>query len=634
MCGIAGCFSKNKKIDRERFERMVNIVSYRGPDDCGIYYKDDIALGHRRLSIIDTSRDGHQPFLYKDKYIIVYNGEIYNYIELRDDLQSRGYRFKTKSDTEVLGAAYDYYGEKCTENFNGMWAFAIYDIEKKCIFCSRDRFGVKPLYYYNNTGDFLFSSEIKQILCMLDDKPVANIDRLRQFVIGGVYETSEETLFYGIKQVPPGCSMILDLEKGDLQRLQYYDLKEKVLARKKYVGSYEKECKKLKELFIDAVRLRMRSDVEIGFCLSGGLDSSAIVSCAADILNKKESKSQTLVTVTSCSKDPKYDEQEYADEVINYVNAKAHKVYPKKEDLFDRIDEILWHMDEPFISTSIFAGWNVFKSAKEANLTVMLDGQGADEQLAGYDGFYYVLFADLIKHFKFGKLYKEYSAFKNLRLSTERWRGFGAKTFVKSMLIAFCPNFIFSFAYKNMNPEKALPFTKEDKYYNWVRSKDIAPIRNADRFVLDNVCYKLRHLLHYEDRNSMASSIETRLPFLDYRVVEAVCAMPLSYKIRNGITKMVLRDALKNILPEKIRGRYSKLGFVTEEDKWINDNYDEFRSELVRACDKLEGIVDKKLVLRWFDSNKGKIKREDFTTWRIICAGRWVELFDVQIPLN
>ena len=625
MCGISCCVMKKGQVDTERFEKMTDIIAHRGPDDRGTYYDDKLAIGHRRLSILDLSDEGHQPFIYKNRYILSYNGEIYNYIELRNDLQKKGYTFHSQSDTEVLVAMYDCYGEECVNYFNGMWSFVLYDKLEKRLFCSRDRYGVKPFYYFYNQDCFFAASEIKQIFVMLKNKPVANRKRLLEFIVLGDQDYSEDTMFQGIKQLRGGHSIIFDIEKYDYHISRYFNLG-RVNESK---TSYEDACLEFEQAFRNSIDLRLRADVPVGYCLSGGLDSSSIVCMADDILKKRKTILQQHV-ISSCFEDKQYDEQEYIDEVVAHTNVESHKIFPNEEQLFEKIDKIIWHMDEPFGSTSIYAQWNVFEEAKRHGLTVMLDGQGADEQLAGYSTFYSVLFTYYLKKMKLGKFRHEVNRYINLRADSEKYVPY-KKIVLKSIVSAVMPEGLKAVLLRNRKYcSSSFPFSKEviDQMFDGRR---MYPIRKDRQFILDSMQYGMSALLHYEDRDSMAHSIESRVPFLDCHLTELIFSYPITYKIRNGITKAVQRDGLTHILPDKIRNRYSKLGFVTPEDQWINQNYEVYRQELETASKQLEPLIDAELIMRWFDAKKGRMERGEFLPWRIICAGHWIKVFDVSI---
>lgn len=624
MCGICGMFRKNRKIDKEIFEQMVDIIAYRGPDDRGSYYDDQVALGHRRLAIIDLSRDGHQPFTYRGRYIMVYNGEIYNFRELREQLQEKGYEFTTKTDTEVLIAMYDCYGKECVNYLNGMWAFAVYDKQQQTIFCSRDRFGIKPFYYCYSGEEFIFASEIKQILLMRQQDVYANRQRLLEYLVLGDLDYTDETMFQDVKQLRGGYHLTLHLTTGECKIEQYYDLSRTRTEKK----TYRAACDDFRRLFERSVALRLRADVPVGYCLSGGLDSSAIV-CMADSIIAESGKDVEQHTISSCFEDKAYDEQEYIDEVVRHTRVMPHKIFTKEQDLFEDLDEIIWHMDEPFSSTSIFAQWHVFKNAKEHDLTVMLDGQGADEQLAGYTGFYSVIFTYYLRRFRLIRFGRELYYYCKNRRTSESY--VSAKDVILNAVVsAFMPNRLKMFLKRKLGYGYAeLPFS-EQVIEQAVRGREIYRVSSPREYSLDHMKYSMSSLLHYEDRNSMAHSIESRVPFLDYRLAQSIYSMPVHYKIRKGMTKSVMRDALDGILPDKIRNRVSKLGFVTPEEKWINENYDQFRDQLFRACEQLKSVIDDVKVMKWFDENKGEIKRGNYLPWRIICAGHWVDVFHVK----
>ena len=645
MCGIAGYYGK-AKVQEEKFNQMVDIIDYRGPDDRGVFYEGNLALGHRRLSILDLSPAGHQPFSYKDKYVIVYNGEIYNFKEIRAELVERGYSFVSSCDTEVLIAAYDCYGRECVQKLNGMWAFSIYDRDKKELFLSRDRFGIKPLYYYSDGEKFLFGSEIKQILLMLDKGQKVNKKRLFEYLIRGYSDYTEETMIQGIYQLRGGNNLVLRLDgyddfgevdlDSDGQEFiykveQYYDLQSKALRNgelnKDGFCGYEEAKESFREAFDESVKLRLRSDVPIGYCLSGGLDSSAIV-CTADKIVKNNNLDVKQTSISSCFDDKRYDEQEYIDEVLANTDVNGVKIFPEGDDLLGELDQVIWHMDEPFSSTSQYAQWNVFKGAKANGLTVMLDGQGSDEHLAGYTGFYSVIFAEYLRKFRFGKFANELNRYKELRAETEKYVK-PYKIIVEAIISAYLPKFIQKLGKLYLfYLRRETPFERQD-IKNTIMGLDLYPANNFKRYIFDNIRCNLAMLLRYEDRNSMAFSIESRVPFLDYKLVENSLRMPIDYKINEGITKRVLRDAI-DVMPEKIRNRFSKLGFVTPEDQWINEHPETYRNELIEACKYLSPLLNVDKVLKWYDSVSGNVQRMDYTAFRIICAGRWMKIFELK----
>ncbi|MGE5329463.1 MAG: asparagine synthase (glutamine-hydrolyzing) [Deltaproteobacteria bacterium] len=624
MCGISGFINyAGSKIDEQLFEKMTDTLAHRGPDDRGTFYIDNIALGHRRLSIIDLSKDGHQPMHYLDKYSIVFNGEIYNYIELKNELLTQGYRFNSQTDTEVIMAAYDLWGEECLNRFNGMWALGIYDREKRELFCARDRFGVKPFYYCNDGSKFIFASEIKAILCY-NKAPKANIPRLMENIISGCFDHTDETLFEGVKQLQPGYCLKLDTKDNHLEIKQWYNLY-KIKENKR---SYKDSVLRFRELFIDSIKLRLRSDVSVGSCLSGGLDSSSIVCSAAGIL-KQQAVSAKQKTVSSCynGEDEKnYDEQEYIDEVVNSTGVAAKKVYTKLDVFLKDLDKVIYHQDEPVGGILHASHWSVFKTAKQAGLKVMLDGQGSDEQLAGYTPFYSVIIKDYIKGFRLISAAREMYFYIKLRNKHE---SLGLKYMLWLIAKDFMPDFLSKALFKKAASDikdtlLKVPFDKGIL-------ESIGQYKNFDIYAKNSMRYGLVQLLHYEDRSSMAHSIEGRLPFLDFRLVEHILSLPPEYRLKNGVTKRILRNAVDGIIPDKIKNRMSKLGFAVPSDLWIIKNWEFVRNELIMACDILAPIIDKQKILKWLDeSEKEKICMFNTLIWRIICVGRWGKIFNVR----
>lgn len=398
-------------------------------------------------------------------------------------------------------------------------------------------------------------------------------------------------------------------------------------------NSKEENYKIFKEKFLKAIEIRLRADVPVGSCLSGGLDSSSIV-CAVHENLKNKNATDIQHTVSSCFDDKKYDEQEYIDAVVRDTSVEAHKVFPDMGEVFDVLDKIIWHMDEPFAGTSIFAQWNVFKTAKEHGLTVMLDGQGADEQLAGYTPFYQVLFVDLFKRGKFKQLNKEIKSYLSLRAGTEVKKPW--EIMASALVSAVFPE---SFKFKLHNVYRkfiggGMPFP--DRFYNnkvYKKSHGAYNMKDARKYIDASMHQGMRSLLHYEDRDSMAHSIESRVPFLDYELAEFIFSVPIGQKIEEGKTKNIMREGLKDILPTEIYNRYSKLGFVTPEDKWLKENEEFFYDELEKACDVLSAIVEKERVMNWYKSHVQKTKRGDSTCFRIICAAHWVQVFGVDLSL-
>lgn len=628
MCGIAGYISRDKDSGiADKINIMLEKIIYRGPDGGGNHVHDQrVGLGHRRLSIIDLSDNAGQPMCYRDRYWLTYNGEIYNYIELRNELKEQGYTFSTESDTEVLLASFDYWGKDCVAHFNGMWSFALFDEKNEKLFCSRDRYGVKPFYYYTNGQVFIFGSEIKEILAVYPEECKADMDNLAVYLTKGSLDRNDGTMFANIKQLIGGFNLFLDCRNLSCEIKEYYDLRKIRIADR----SKETNYIMFREKFMQSVGFRLRSDVQIGSCLSGGLDSSSIV-CAVHKELEGTGNAGKQYTVSSCFEDKRYDEQEFIDEVVKDTGVTAYKVFPEMEKLFDELDKLIWHMDEPFASTSIYAQWNVFRKAKEKGLTVMLDGQGSDEQLAGYTPFYQVLFVNLLRRGKFRQLFHEINCYRTLRSESEPIRI--GEILLSTLASALLPEGLHFKANRlYVRRLRGLPFPKH-LYDNEKARSEFAYYNKKDpqEFIYAGMTQGLRALLHYEDRNSMAHSIESRVPFLDYELVEFIYSVPFSQKIENGRTKNLLREGLKDILPTAIYNRISKLGFVTTEDKWLKENEEFFYHELEKACDRLSAILDKKQVLEWYKTHVQSTRRGDSTCFRIICAAHWANVFNVCV---
>ena len=646
MCGIAGYYSLDKHtIDRDKFRRMLEAIAHRGPDDSGYAifnsasgrschaadpgmkvtndFPSDLIFGHRRLSIIDLSASGRQPMSDEEGRLwIIFNGEIYNYIELREELRSFGHTFRTNSDTEVIIRSYAQWGEECVSRFNGMFAFGLWDAGNRKLFCARDRMGVKPFYYYYDGSRFVFASEIKAILEIgIERKP--NDQSVHDYLSKGLLDHTGGTFFHDINQLRPAHFAVIS--DGELRIRRWWDISNS----EECISSDEEYARRFHVLFEDSIRLRLRSDVPIGTCLSGGLDSSSIV-CVANSLMFQGNYSSALVgsrqkTFSSCFDDRRYDERIFIDDVIKKTNASPHYTFPEGGKLFELMPDVIRHQDEPFSSTSVFAQWHVMKLASENGVKVLLDGQGADEILAGYHTYFGSYYIDLIKKLRFAKLIKELFRYREIH------KGLNPVIFaslVRVMLNRYLISFIGKMPVIRNAPVAATignywinsDFKKAHEREHTFTRKFKSSLKNH---LYNSLSYSsLPALLHHEDRNSMAFSIETRLPFLDYRLVEYVFSLPSSQKLKNGMTKTVLRNTMKDILPESIRTRTDKMGFVTPEDIW-------FRTILK---DKILAIIGSQDFrdIGYFDVPE--LKKE----FRLHCEGqknissavwRWVNLF-------
>jgi len=630
MCGIAGIYnlSGKPKAESEKLVRqMTDSIAHRGPDDEGFFIDDKIALGHRRLSILDLSEAGHQPMFSQDKnLVIVFNGEIYNYKEIAEELKTEGYQFKSGSDTEVILASYDKWGKGCLEKFNGMWAFAIYNIKNSTLFCARDRLGVKPFYYYKDENAFIFASEIKAILEYQDVKKTPNDQIIYDFLAHGFSDHTEETFFKGIKQLLPGH--YLEIQNWKLEISQYWDLD----PDKKLELTDQQAINNFKELFEDSIKLRLRADVAVGSCLSGGLDSSSIVATANNLLRQDKSsakslgeRQKTFSSVYEREEFKKANEKQYIDKVIQQTEVEPHFIEPNPLNLWQNLQELAWSQDEPFGSTSIYAQWNVFKLAKENKIKVMLDGQGADEMMAGYLGIFGTYLYELFRQGNWGMMFREIREFRakhpDISLATIG-RNFG---FTMSQAL---PKSIFEWFFKKTRNTKFLDEKFVEKNYHAFKLPGYYKnlLKDYSYWSVKNV--SLPSLLHWEDRNSMIHSIESRVPFLDYRLVEYIFALPDNQIIRDGVTKYILREAMRDLLPEEIYNRQDKVGFATPEEIWFKKyvrsqleeiiNSDSFKSRKYFNWPKLK---------EYFDEVMAGKRKFDFTIWRWISLEMWMRKF-------
>jgi len=650
MCGIAGIYNfKGEKIDTIILRNMCDIEKHRGPDDEGyvlINTKNNLleerqgidtnvevkkglkiieeenkggfnlGFGSRRLSIIDLSSNAHQPMCNEDGNIwITYNGEIYNYLEIMDYLKVKGHRFRSNSDVEVIIHLYEERGEECLKEFNGMFAFAIWDVRKKKLFCARDRFGIKPFYYYLDKDKFIFASEIKAIFENKKIKRIPNDDVIFKYLNDNYIPYFEETFFANVKQLPPAHYLVIDI--NGFRVVRWWDIPDLSLHIE-----YKDALIKFYELFEDSIRLRLRSDVPIGTCLSGGLDSSSIV-CVLNNLLKRQTTNFSQKAFSSCFENKNFDEREYINQVVEKTNIKNFYTFPDEKKLFNELPKIIWHQDEPFVSTSIFAQWEVMKLAKSNDVVVLLDGQGGDELLAGYHGYYYSFFADLIRNFKIVKLIKEislynkyhkYSILDALIRATLYALPFGFKKLFKKIL------------YKKQNYHSWLNIDVRKLIDNrWELASKFKGILKKHLYV--NLVSYLPSLLRFEDRNSMAFSLESRLPFLDFRLVEFVFSLENSTKINDGMTKIILRDSLKEILPEKVRLRKDKMAFGTPESIWFKTTLkDKIKDIILSEEFKRRGYINQDKIRVEFEKYCNNEKEITNEVWRWVNFELWYRI--------
>ena len=617
MCGICGIIKFNDSTpETEKIQKMMKVMKHRGPDDEGIFIADNVGLGFVRLSIIDLSPLGHQPMFSSEKvksnrvtnggrYVIIYNGEVYNYIELREELKTIGYEFKSNTDTEVVLNSYIEWGEKCLGKFNGMWAFAIYDRASNELFCARDRFGIKPFYYYADDEQFIFASEIPSILSILKKKPTANDQAIFDFLVFNRTDQTEQTFFNEIKKLQHGH--ILRIQNSEFRIQKWYDLRERVSKADGFRNGEE-----FRALFSNAVELRLRSDVPVGVCLSGGLDSSSIVSTLLKDYDKNDLNTFSAVY----EKGQIGDESDY---IKTYSSELSNMFYttPNAESLYDDLMMFIRAQGEPIPSTSPYAQFKVMQLAKE-HVVVTLDGQGADEELAGYDYFFGFYFKDLFRNLRFFRLLIEVYYYLRNHKSL-----FGVKSFLYFLLPKITRT-------KLRLSEKGY-LTSEIQRYNShsVIADELYGSASLQDALLNHFEYKLEHLLKWEDRNSMYFSLEARVPFLDYRLVEKILATSSDELINKGMTKHILRTAMKGTLPEKIRTRIDKIGFETPQDEWFRtDIFNKFICDLLDSDSfKNRNIIDVKKAKLLFKKHLNQEINISKEIWKWIHLELWFRHF-------
>lgn len=605
MCGIAGTIRYDgHAVDEGKLAAVIEAADHRGPDDGGMVLDGPVGLAHRRLSIIDLDPRGRQPMAYRDRYHITYNGEIYNYLELRAELEALGHQFVTTTDTEVILAAYDQWGKECLQRFNGMWAFAIYDRRTQEVFLSRDRFGVKPLYHMRLDGAFWFASEIKQLLTVKADRR-ANLARVLDYLVTTYENHTDETFFDGIRSLHPGTYMRLDRGGRVLEQKAFYELGQ----RGEFASmKLEDAVSRVSALLEDAVRLRLRSDVKVGTCLSGGLDSSIISAIASEQFHRVSR--ERFIGIHAKSVERATDESEYARRVADGAGIDLFPVEPTSADFVETIDEVVFTQEEPFGSPSMFMGWHVFREAKRLGCRVMLNGQGGDEIFLGYERYFPL---ELSAADPVGFLRKIWQQARNSKLSIREALQYYAYFKFDALRIA------------RLRANKYLRSRYLADYaFDAVTASAGSYVSAYALQKLEIETLQLPHLLRYEDRNSMRHSVETRLPFLDYRLVEAAVSLPLSYKIRDGWTKYIVRRVAEPRLAREVTWRKIKLGFEAPNRTWFSDYAHGMKSEMERSG-FLREIVDVAAVVRDFEKLPMRVK------WNCFNLAAWARIYGVTL---
>lgn len=667
MCGISGIINTGQGgFAVSDIAAMTDIVQHRGPDDEGFVLFDEegkhfilggdatpievyksnvpykpqatvkesekinysIALGHRRLSILDLSAYGHCPMSYSnDRYWITFNGEIYNFNQLKEELQQLGHHFISHTDTEVILAAYSQWGTACLQKFNGMWAFAIYDATTKEIFLARDRFGIKPLYYWMSPGkSFCFASEVKQFTVLPGWQAKLNNQRAFDYLMYNMTDHTEETMFAGVYHVPAGYFYKSSIDKintnSKLTLTKWY--------QPQYKGiniSFKEAAEGFEQHFKNSVKEHLIADVPVGSALSGGLDSTAIV-CEINNLLKDEKNKEVQKTFSYCSSDERYNEKKWIDEAVRSVKVDAHYINETAKGVIEKVIELVWYHDEPNQSQSELATYHVYKLAKDNNVKVLINGQGADEYLSGYEAFMHFRWLQLFKKGRFKKLNYEIT-------NSKTYSNNGIVSTYMKLCYHLVPSFVRLYfskktqAYKTLSSIVSLQQlnAKEQHPYDSMSYKSDSIFNIAHRQLLHN---PLPKYLRYEDRMSMVNSVEARIPFLSHQLVEFTTQLPADYLDGTGETKKILLYGLKNIVPSSILARKDKIGFVTAEESWVRKELTaEFRKLLEDAVASSGGII-KPEALHYFDTIVKGTVPFNYNYWRLIAFGAWMKRFNVQ----
>lgn len=594
MCGFAGIINfDGMPVQAKSLDRMGTSLIHRGPDDSGLYLGGAVGLVFRRLSILDLSPAAHQPMeLHGGRYVMVFNGEIYNYVELRQELEGRGCVFRSSGDSEVLLQAYAMWGSECLAKLNGMWAFLIYDKQRGVMFGARDRFGVKPLYRYRSSRGVCLASEIKAIRASGVYEGSINWSVASKFLIQGRLDDDEQTFYAGVEHVPPGTAFEISLD-GSWKQWSYWSTAT--------IPTIEvrNPAEAFRDLFEDAVRLRMRSDVPVGVCLSGGLDSTSIL-CAMARSRTGISAAEAKSLLAFCYMPDEYDEKRYISDTLAQTGAVLKVLQADPYGLWDRLPRFLRFQDEPVHSMTALIGYELMRLAATNGVKVVLNGQGADETAAGYFSYFQDYWRTLVMDGRMAKAWKEIGDHTAVHGGSPL--GAAGVAFKQA-----CQWQLFKLsAYRSYVSRKRMSIHQAHPWFK----RDLSSRLGGDDFMgMDGrletaLKQSVEHsplpiYLRVEDRNSMAHSVEARLPFMDYRLVSLLFNLPADWKLRGPWNKYVLREAMRERIPESVRSRVDKMGFPTPVNKWLaGDLFKPLKDILSSQEARERGIYDSTEVLR------------------------------------
>lgn len=626
MCGINGIFSFKENINRDFFEsklqKMNDLIFHRGPDSSGIFIKDSIGLGFRRLSIIDLSNAANQPMLSDDEQIvIVFNGEIYNYLEIKQELVNKGYIFKTHGDTEVIVNSYKEYGEDCVERFNGMWAFAIFDFRLNKLFCSRDRLGVKPFYYCIDDNQLYFSSELKALHSVCNLRR-ANLNKVYEYLAYGFRTSDGETFLENCYELLPGTNMVFENRKCTYNK--YWKLKEDLYEHNKDLNFHEEYTK----LFENAVKLRYRSDVPVALLLSGGLDSTAIAKVTDNLIENGELGPNDIHAFIASFPNFKDDETVIAREFIKTCrHIKLHEMHINTSSLVNNFENTIYGLDHPLSSFTSIVHQNIMRECKTKGIKVVLNGQGSDEAYAGYvKNICGVILTDKLLSLT-GNFLREFHSLNTLNK-------FSKPTLITQMIKSTLKQ-TFSSYLRAKYQEKSMQCLSKDfinENYKHYQSEYHFSFRgnNFGNYLLNQINHQgLNNILHYEDISSMQQSIEIRSPFMDYRLMEFAFSIPNELKFKNGVTKVIQRETIGKLLPDSITKNREKIGFSTPFTDYISNdknlksyifdilNSQQFKSKNIWNADKITSKFE------------NPSRNTSFPFWRVVNLEIWSKVYNI-----
>jgi asparagine synthase (glutamine-hydrolysing) len=658
MCGIVGIVATNDSVDPRVLQRMTDLVAHRGPDGEGfllasgcwerLHYSfhrraDEarldnslvrVGLGHRRLAILDLSDRGLQPMQTKDgKTWIVFNGEIYNHLEIRSALESRRYVFATRTDTEILLKAYVEWGEDCVAHLDGMFAFAVWDDAKGRLFCARDRLGIKPFYYATPHGYFVFASEIKALTAFPQCRREADDHAVVGFLVHGNCDYAERTLFRDIHSLPAAHTLTVTAT-GRTSIRRYWSLD--VQARRERTD--KEHVTQLRDALITTVRSHLISDVRVGSCLSGGLDSSTLVGVIGKISREEPDAAAAigdrLHTFTSCYDLKAFDERKYALEIARAVGAKSHLVFPSPDDFWSDFLRIAWHQDMPFGALSFYAQWRVMRAASEAGVKVLIDGQGGDEVFGGYAKFRYAYLLSLLRSGRVATLTRELTGM--LRHGDRYFLDIrnGFRYLPASMRRALSVDSVLEHVINGWQEGVGDESTPATRWWRNARQN-----RNGSGWTLmqqiqadDIVVDTLPQLLRMEDRSSMAFSLEARVPLLDHNVVQNGLSLPDHLKVNQGYSKFAVREAMAGVLPEAVRLRTTKLGFAAPDRAWLANDLRRPIADLLQSDLRCRRYLDVSALRRWYSgASAANANTSSFIgLFRILSLEMWMRAFSLS----